>query len=144
MCVAEGIFRYYGAADESGEVMIVPQARPPGAVELVADPPLQFDADAASNIPDASLQEDATAANAPESYPQAARPETVWGNAALLTHGLDKPTACPHSPQTDGGRRSLLMMKHLSTLVTLQGRQRTPRTPAGGRRRSHPVRNGPK
>jgi hypothetical protein len=30
-------------------------------------------------------------------------PETVWGNAALLTHGLDKPAGLPTFPQTDGG-----------------------------------------
>ncbi len=32
------------------------------------------------------------------SYPQAARSETGRGNGALLTQGLDKPSACPHSP----------------------------------------------
>jgi hypothetical protein len=32
------------------------------------------------------------------SYPQVARSKTERGNGALLTHGLDKPSACPHSP----------------------------------------------
>ena len=32
-------------------------------------------------------------------YPQRANPETVWANAAVLSHGLDKPAACPHSPR---------------------------------------------
>jgi hypothetical protein len=40
------------------------------------------------------------------SYPQAARSETRRGNDALLTQGLDKPAACPHSPTPTTTARS--------------------------------------
>ena len=52
------------------------------------------------------------------SYPQAARPETVWGHAALLAQGLDK-LRLPTCPQTDDCLSSDRIPPHFMTPLAL-------------------------